>query len=47
MIQKGIYDHGLTDAILIGSMATVCLIGIVIAWLTNFLVKLIKAYKKG
>lgn len=42
---KGIYDAGLTDAIIIGSMATVCLFAIVIAWFIYFLVKFIKASK--
>ena len=42
---QGIYDHGLTDAISISSMATACLIGIVIAWLTYFFVKFLKAHK--
>jgi|GEM_PF-6917251 len=39
---KGIYDCGLTDAISISSMATAGLIGIVIAWLAYFFVKLLK-----
>jgi ABC-type uncharacterized transport system permease subunit len=42
---QGIYDHALTDAISISTMATAALIGIIIAWLTYFLIKLFKDRK--